>query len=386
MNKKILFFIYLIFFTNIIFAQNLGYLSGTFEKVNKDSSEIYLDAPDGTRIIVPVINNQFNIKIPEGNLWITYILYLGEPKTGNPSDMVLPIVLKGDSYAVISIDEKFYKFSIGGDSFSNEQNQFYQALFKIDATRSAIESEMNSTNDSLLKTVLQQKKDNINLSKDSIQRVWIINHPESPFSITIARLFILKTSEKASIKDVKQLLDLIPEKIKEKSSDYKIILTSVYDDTRSEELSNIIVNSKAPPFSIQDTSGNMIHLNDFEGEYLLINFWASWCGPCKASLPMLGAIYEDYTPKGLKMLSISMDKDENLWKTAIKHGNMFWFQGSDLQGQSLTNENNIDYKYEISAVPQFFLISRDGKVLYKGLGFGTETSENALRKELDSLF
>lgn len=366
-------------------GQEKGYLTGTLNYVIKDSCRAILFSPDADKVETKIIDKKFKLKIPEGNLLTTYILLLGDAKTGNPYDFALPVVLNENSTINIYLDSQFYKYELTGDNLTTEQNQFYQDMFKIDSRRINLEAKLNSTDDISGKDTLKKLLNEVDESKDSLIRTWVINHSESPFAISLIRLFVLKNRDDVASKEAYQLLYPIPENIKNQSSDYKIILTDIYSNTRSEDYLNVTTGKDAPDFEIKDTSGNTITLKDFKGSYLLIDFWASWCGPCKQSLPMLRSITEDYTAKGLKVLGISMDKDKVQWVNSISIDKMTWLQGSDLKGQSLTNEDNISFKYEISGVPQFFIISPDGKILLRELGYGEKNSEKKIREVLDNV-
>lgn len=387
MKRIELLIIFYFFLSNALSGQRKGYLSGTFENAGKyDSLKIVLVPPSGRNTETVAKSNRFEIKIPDGNLWVTYILMAGTGKSGNSTDFTFPILLNGNSQTNIKINKQSNKCTITGDKLSQEQNQYFQELFQIDSLRKAIALSIENASDTEKKSNLQKKLNRINKSEDSLNRAWVINHPESPFSITLIRLFILKGWIEESKKEAYQLLAPIPEDIKKQSSDYKIIMTSLYSGSGQEKYLNVAENTIAPDFAVMDTSGNLIKLKDFSGSYVLIDFWSSWCAPCKRSLPMLRSIIKSYTPKGLKVLSISMDTDSTLWKSSIRSDKMNWLQGSDLKGQTYTDINNMDYKYEISGVPQFFLISPKGIIISRILGYGDNITEAEIRNKLDKIY
>ena len=383
---KHFFSISIVFFIlpGFLLAQSPGHLTGEFESVRKDSSKVYLVSPSGSQIQAIVKNNQFDFNIPPDDTWETYFLHLGEARGGDASSYILPVLLNGSSEMNLKLDKNFYKFCLSGDVLSEEQNQFYQKLFDINEGRTEIESEINRISDSTAKAGLQEKLDWMALSVDSFQRVWVINHPASPFSLLIIRLFILKPHDQRSVNEVSQLLYAMPEDVKGESNDFRLLKSQLFGETKSDEFLRIKKGSQASDFHIKDTSGNIIALDEFEGKYLLIDFWASWCGPCKASIPVLHSIYNKYHSKGLQMLSISMDTNPGEWKKGIDDGNMVWRQGSDLKGY-FAKGNSIQGTYDIFSVPQFLLISKDRKVLFRYFGFGRPTEER-ITHELDKIF
>ena len=96
---------------------------------------------------------------------------------------------------------------------------------------------------------------------------------------------------------------------------------------------------------------------------MLVDFWASWCGPCRAENPNVLKAYSKYHPKGFDILGVSLDEKKDKWEEAIKKDNLNWTQVSDLQGW----KNSVAVLYGVQAIPMNFLIDKDGKIIAKGL-------------------
>jgi len=116
-------------------------------------------------------------------------------------------------------------------------------------------------------------------------------------------------------------------------------------------------------FSQKDTTDQPIRLSSFKGKYVLIDFWASWCGPCRQESPILVKAYEKYKAKGFDILSVSLDENKNQWIAAIKKDKFTWTQVSDLKGK----ENQAALLYGVKSIPANFLIDPQGKIIAKGL-------------------
>jgi len=132
----------------------------------------------------------------------------------------------------------------------------------------------------------------------------------------------------------------------------------------------------APAISMADKDGKIVKLSDFKGKYVLIDFWASWCGPCRKENPNVVAAYKKYHDKGFEILGISLDSKKEAWLKAIAADGLSWTHVSELQGWS----NTAATAYGVKSVPASFLLDPEGKVVGKDLR-GEE-----LNKTLASLF
>lgn len=119
-------------------------------------------------------------------------------------------------------------------------------------------------------------------------------------------------------------------------------------------------------FTQADTSGNPVSLSSLRGKYVLVDFWASWCGPCRQENPNLVAAYNKYKSKNFTVLGVSLDKARPAWIDAIKMDGLAWTHVSDLQGWA----NAVAQKFQIYQIPANFLLDPDGKVIGKDLKGG----------------
>ena len=146
-------------------------------------------------------------------------------------------------------------------------------------------------------------------------------------------------------------------------ADYKSIVE------RIEKLEITAVGQPFTDLAFEDPDGNLMHLSDYagKGKYILVDFWASWCGPCKAEMPNVVKCYHQYKDKGFDIVSISLDTKKANWVKAIDEWGMPWHHMSDLKGWGSEGAAI----YAVTGVPHAMLLGPDGTILARGL-YGEE--------------
>ena len=141
-------------------------------------------------------------------------------------------------------------------------------------------------------------------------------------------------------------------------------------------LEKVAVGQPAVVFTQNDTAGQPISPDQFKGQYLLIDFWASWCGPCRQENPNVVAMYNEFHEKGFEILGVSFDQDRAKWLGAIEQDGLMWPQVSDLGGW----DNAAGKQYGVRSIPHTVLLDPDGTIIAKNLR-GEE-----LREKLEEIF
>lgn len=151
-----------------------------------------------------------------------------------------------------------------------------------------------------------------------------------------------------------------------------------YDNFASvlESKKKLAVGAIAPDLKFPNPTGKLVTISDYRGKYVLLDFWASWCKPCRMENPNVVKMYEKYSSKGFEIVGISLDQKEQAWVSAINQDKLAWPQMSDLKGWSAEPAQ----VYGVRAIPATFLLDPEGKIIAKDL------RGPALEEKLQELF
>jgi len=134
-------------------------------------------------------------------------------------------------------------------------------------------------------------------------------------------------------------------------------------EDRITVLKKVSIGQPAPDFSMNDSTGSPISLSSKFGNYMLVDFWASWCGPCRAENPNVVAAYKKYHDKGFDVFGVSLDNSRDKWLKAIQDDHLTWNHVSDLKGWG----NSAAKLYGVNAIPGNFLLDKDGTILARNV-------------------
>ncbi len=203
------------------------------------------------------------------------------------------------------------------------------------------------------------------------QRVFARNFV-SNYKHSVVAPFVVRwqLAEKMTVPELDEVMEVMEAEVK------KLIY---YKELKAfnEERKKVIIGAVAPDFAFNDTGGNPIALSSLRGKILLVDFWASWCRPCRIENPDIVKIYHQYKDKGFDILGVSLDYKKEEWLDAIEKDGLTWHHVSDLKGK----RSEAVRLFRINAIPYNLLLDAEGRIIARNL-HGVAL-ENKLKELLD---
>lgn len=224
-----------------------------------------------------------------------------------------------------------------------------------------------------LKNVINNHLAEINIyrgAKDSVLYNFISQHPS--YQIAPDLLYLLLEQGTFDVDTIKTLYNTLPEQIKN-SLTGKFTADKIKEE---ENKKNSSVGGIAPDFTRESSSGKSIRLSDFRNKnYVLLDFWASWCIPCLKEIPNVKKLYGKYQSKGLEVIGVSLDDDKSSWLEAVNKQNLNeWPQilSKEQQDKSVFEKDDLSEIYNFDGIPFYILIDKNGRVIERWEHIGEE--------------
>jgi len=179
---------------------------------------------------------------------------------------------------------------------------------------------------------------------------------EHPGSVVSAFITISQMIEQLDDAELETITNSFTPEIA--SSEYVVKLKEIV-----QEKKKTAIGAVAPDFTMNNTEDKPVQLSSLRGKVVLVDFWASWCKPCRQENPNVVKLYQQYKDKGFQIIGVSLDRGRDEWIQAIKDDKLDWIHVSDLQYW----QNSAARLYGVNAIPQSFLLDKDGVIIGKGL-------------------
>lgn len=272
----------------------------------------------------------------------------------------------------------FIHYSLSG-SETQKMNDRLQEVFvkymepmrekstRINEINEKLKSESTiSVRDSLEREKLKYttERDEIKNKVDQEQNELLLN---SPSFLTVLHF---DRFDEWPIDSQKNIIDRLPIEIRNYPAVKQIEATFI-------PKANSLKGAQAPDFSTVDINGETVRLSDFKGKMILLDFWASWCGPCRKAIPRLKELYRKYHVKGFDIIAISHDTDQEKWEQSIQEEKTTeWHHLLNVQKIGTDHPDDIKNKFYVRGLPTQLLINKNGKIIGRWVGFSEENEQS----------
>ncbi|MDR2414531.1 MAG: AhpC/TSA family protein [Odoribacteraceae bacterium] len=240
----------------------------------------------------------------------------------------------------------------GGGQEQKVQNLLFALQQEYSLKNNELATLFYSTDDQAVKDSLRKVSGEMN-EELKAKNLEIIKANPNAFASAYQ---IYMDNRMAGYEQLQSQLDLLGEKAK--ASTFGKMITE-----RAAALAAVAIGQVAPDFTITTPEGDEISLHGIPAKVKLIDFWASWCGPCRGENPNVVKAYAEYHPKGLEIIGVSLDTDKGKWIEAIKQDQLAWKHGSDLKGWDAA----VAKLYSVNAIPHTVLLDENNKIIAKNL-------------------
>jgi peroxiredoxin len=371
MNKAVI-LLSALFFSGFLSAQKTKSSPYTVEGVVKNykNNYIYLSHKWDDQIFTDsakVTDGKFKFsgKTPEPNMyWFTF--------TNNPNNQ--PIIFYMDpGKTTVNMDMDSLGFlTIKGGPSQKDYEEYKVMMMDFQFKQQQIVNEYNAARNNNDMNTMQAKQAEFEKLLPAVKeglKGFIKKHPKSAVSGYIIYAEFANQVFNFTAEETEEGIKALDKSILE--SKYGKLAMDRLNLMRGSTIGHVIYDFK------QNTpDGKTIKLSDYRGKYVLVDFWASWCGPCRMENPNVVAAYKKYKDKGFTILGVSFDQDKAKWLAAVEKDQLTWDHVSDLKGWG----NEAARIFSISSIPQNILIDKDGKILEKNL------RGPALEQKLEEIF
>ncbi len=273
-----------------------------------------------------------------------------------PAGSIHFVVKPGDTLNFQMHLQSTENYSVIGNVESMQLKEMYEILNRANEKKHAFDERIKATNDKQILKQLYISKPAHYAAIDEIKFAELkkfITKIGTSFTALLAAIYLKPEANIEFLEELdRKFAGLYPTSEYYKALHEKVLVHAP-----------IALGKFAPEIISQTTEGATFKLSSTRGKYVLVDFWASWCGPCRQENPNVKKLYDKYKNKGFEIVGVSFDKDPVLWKKAIEEDKLNWIHVSDL----LEFQSAAAQTYIITAIPSTFLLDKEGRIIAKNL-------------------
>ncbi len=324
----------------------------------KDGTEVVLQKQDSTGLVridtVKVKGGKFEFEGKAGEPYM-HVLFIKELNGG------FPVVIEpGDIHVTVDKDSLF-KSKMGGtlsnddlNAYMNDEIKFQHKVIAFRKANGEKYQQAMMAKDTVTTNALDKENKKFQKEYEALSFNHIEKNPKSLISLVLLGQFVSNpTTDMAKIEKLYNGLD----------AELKTYKQAKKIETAIKAYKKTAMGQKAPDFTAPDPTGKGVTLSASLGKVTIVDFWASWCRPCRDENPNMVALYNEFHEKGLNIIGVSLDQNKEAWLKAIKDDQLSWIEVSNLKNW----QDPIAKAYSVQQIPATFVLDSKGNIVAKDL-------------------